>query len=228
MAYNIRKRIEIEPQILWYLVGLITADGSLSKDGRHVDITLKEDKVLQEIVKQIGLDNKITKKRGGTGTITHRVQISNKSFYDFLMSIGLMPNKSRNLEKLEVPRKHFEKFLRGMIDGDGAIKRWIHPSNRNEQWSLSIYSGAKTFIKWLQEEVEKNLGVTGKIHINSGKRNNNRVYVLKFGKMAAKRILQKCYQKDGFGLKRKYKAASGCLSSSTGWTRSKTLSDVPG
>ena len=34
--------LAIDIHILWYLVGLIAADGSLSKDGRHVDLTLKD------------------------------------------------------------------------------------------------------------------------------------------------------------------------------------------
>lgn len=39
---NRRKELNIEGANLWYLVGLITSDGCLSKDGRHVDITAKK------------------------------------------------------------------------------------------------------------------------------------------------------------------------------------------
>ena len=39
----------ISKELLWYLVGLITADGFLSKDGRHIDITAKDYKFLKKI-----------------------------------------------------------------------------------------------------------------------------------------------------------------------------------
>ena len=227
MAYT-KNFLEIDSHILWYLVGLITADGSLSKDGRHIDITLGDRQMLVEIIKRCGFRNKVSLKRGGTGTTTHRVQISNVGFYKFLISVGLTPNKSLSLEKLAVPREYFREFLRGVIDGDGSIRRWIHPSNRNEQWSLRIYSGAKDFIEWLRTEIEDSIGAKGRVHLNSGKGNPSRVYVLKFGKMAAREILQRCYQKNSFSLERKSRAASECFSSSTGWSRSKTISDLPG
>ena len=39
----------LPPEKLWYLVGLITADGCLSPDGRHIDITAKYREFLKQL-----------------------------------------------------------------------------------------------------------------------------------------------------------------------------------
>jgi len=55
-----RKNLNIGGANLWYyLVGLVTSDGNLSPDGRHVDITSSDYEFLQNIVNLFGLSNKI-------------------------------------------------------------------------------------------------------------------------------------------------------------------------
>lgn len=54
-----RKDLKIQGPNLWYLVGLITSDGCLSKDGRHIDITSKDYKFLSKIKDFLGLTIKI-------------------------------------------------------------------------------------------------------------------------------------------------------------------------
>ncbi|MFH1441198.1 MAG: LAGLIDADG family homing endonuclease [Candidatus Omnitrophota bacterium] len=180
---NKRKDLKIEGANLWYLVGLITSDGCLCKDKRHVDVTSKDKDFLQGIREQLGLISKVCVKNKGTLKQAYRIQIANKGFYDFLLSVGLVQNKSLILGTLNVPRQFFIDFLRGMIDGDGCIRRWIHPSNGREQWSLRIYSGSKEFIEWLKETTEALLKIRGKLYKQS-----NSQWVLKYGKMAAKEI----------------------------------------
>jgi hypothetical protein len=53
-----RKDLNIKGTNLWYLVGLITSDGNLSPDGRHIDITSSDYDFLLEIKKRIGIENK--------------------------------------------------------------------------------------------------------------------------------------------------------------------------
>ena len=215
---NKRKELKIEGANLWYLVGLITTDGCLSSDGRHIDITSKDYEFLQGIKNLIGIENKIGIKYGSKKQKAFRIQIANRNFYDFLLSIGLTQNKSLTLKEINVPNKYFVDFLRGVIDGDGCIRRWIHPSNKREQWSLRIYSGSGAFIKWLKNTIEAFLKIKGKLY-----RETDTKRILKYGKMAAREIAQKCYYKDCFGLSRKIKLAEECLGSYRGWDRSKTV-----
>ena len=44
---------------LAYIIGLITSDGCLSKDGRHIDFTSKDLDQIQNFTKILGLNNKI-------------------------------------------------------------------------------------------------------------------------------------------------------------------------
>lgn len=213
-----RKDLKIKGSNLWYLVGLITSDGCLCKDGRHIDITSKDRDFLQTIKEHLGLINRVGIKNKNTHKQAYRIQIANKGFYDFLLSIGLTQNKSLTLEQIRVPDQFFIDFLRGLIDGDGCIRRWIHPSNNREQWSLRIYSGSKDFIDWLNNATEFLLKIKGKVYKQSDTQ-----WILKYGKMAAREIAGKCYYRDCLGLDRKIKLAQECCSSYIGWQQSKTV-----
>lgn len=215
---NRRKELNIEGANLWYLVGLITSDGCLSSDGRHIDITSNDQDLLQTIKGQLGLISKVCIKNKKMQKKAYRIQIANKGFYEFLLSIGLMKKKSLILGALNIPNQFFIDFLRGEIDGDGCIRHWIHPSNNREQWSLRIYSGSGVFIEWLKKTAEVVLKIRGKIHKKDGS-----VWVLKYGKMAAQEIARSCYYRGCLGLERKIKLAQDCLGSYKGWSQSKTV-----
>lgn len=201
-------------------MGLITSDGSLSCDGRHINITSKDFIFLKELKNTLGLINKVGTKNKNKINQAYQIQFSNVRFYDFLLSIGLTQNKSLTLGAIEVPNQHFIDFLRGLIDGDGSIRRWIHPTNNREQWSLRIYSGSEKFVKWLDGAITLLLRVHGKIH---KERTTKTKWVLKYGKMAAREIAKKCYYKHALGLKRKMKLAQECIVSYRGWQKSKTV-----
>ncbi|MFH1201463.1 MAG: LAGLIDADG family homing endonuclease [Candidatus Omnitrophota bacterium] len=213
-----RKDLKIAGSNLWYLVGLITSDGCLSSDGRHIDITSSDYKFMQEIRNLIGMGNKIGIKYGVKRQKAFRIQIANKNFYDFLLSIGLMPKKSLVLGRIKVPGDYFLDFLRGLIDGDGGIQRWIHRTNKREQWNLRITSGSRKFLMWLKNKIEKIIGTKGKLYCQA--KNQFRV---KYGKMAARIIVQRCYYKNSFALLRKKDLAKACIESRVGWSKSKTV-----
>jgi len=213
-----RKGLKIEGANLWYLVGLITSDGCLSSDGRHIDITSKDFKFLEGVRDLIGIENKIGIKYGFKKQKAFHIQFSNRNFYEFLLSIGLIPNKSLTLGRIQTPEHYFIDFLRGAIDGDGCIRTWLHLTNKREQWSLRIYSGSRKFVLWLRSATQQLLGVSGKIY-----ENNAGTLVLKYGKMAAREISRRCYYRDCFGLERKVKLTNKCLDSYEGWSQSKTV-----
>ena len=216
-----RKQLNMSDTTRWYLVGLITSDGCLSSDGRHIDITAKDSEYLECVKQQAGLSCKVGEKSRGKGDLSHHLQISNIEFYEFLLSCGLCQNKSLVLKDIKIPNIHFHDFCRGVIDGDGNIRRWIHPSNRGEQWVLRIYSGSKDFIIWLQGSIEKIFGASGRVYVEK-KPESNSWYILKYGKIAAAKILKACYYKDALALKRKAILAEACFSSRMGWSKSKT------
>jgi hypothetical protein len=49
-------------------------------------------------------------------TKAFRVQISDVDFYNFLISIGVTPAKSKTIREVKIPRDYFLDFLRGSFD----------------------------------------------------------------------------------------------------------------
>jgi len=215
------KELHLTGSALWYVVGLITTDGCLSNDHRHIDIISKDYQLLETIKSAAALTNKISDKYNGRGQMSYRIGMANRKFYDFLLAIGLMPRKSRILGPVDVPRGYFTDFLRGVIDGDGCIRTWIHPTNYGCQWSLRVYSGSERFLRWLRDMITQQLHVTGSMHINDFK--VNPCWILKYGKMAAREICQQCYYPRCIGLNRKIALARKCVNARSGWGKSKTV-----
>ena len=203
----------IGPKNFWYVVGYIATDGHLNKDGRHLSITSKDESHLVKIKKAMGLVVKIGKKsRGGSkDKIYSQIQFGDVKFYKYLLSIGFVQQKSLNAGEIKVDKKFFKDFLRGIVDGDGNISTWIHKTNFHRQWSLRITSAAPLFIKWLKEETEDNFDVKGKVYCYKYKYKKNPIYILKFGKLAAKAILRQIYYKNSLSLNRKNLKSIKCL-----------------
>jgi len=214
---------EIEEKIFWYLVGVIATDGCLSKDARHIDITSVDRDYLTQIRDAIKSRARVTMKRGGLGNTAYHIQLGSRVLYTKLLAIGLTPKKSLTLGPLLVPDKHFGDFLRGTIDGDGNIHCWVHPTNKHEQWFLRIYGSSRPFLGWLQDTIRRLWQVNGKIHINNRNPDTHPGYVLKYGKLASKVILAQSYQPEALALGRKKSLALKCVSTTVGWSKSKTV-----
>lgn len=204
---------KIKPNDLWYIIGLITTDGNLSKDGRHINLTSKDRSLLISVKKALLLKNKIGRKARAKekGKKYSFLQIGDKKFYNFLLSIGLTQRKSLTLGKLSIPHSYFPDFLRGVIDGDGNIHTWIHNTNGNRQWALRIFSGSREFILWLKQKIENYFSTSGKIYISKRKGRKNYLYIIKFGKFATKLILENIYKDGPLVLNRKAKRVRKCL-----------------
>lgn len=126
------KPIKWSPAIA-YAVGLITTDGSISKDGYHIDLTSTDVQLLKTFKKCLGINNKITEKLSGAGNVSFRVQFGNVVLYRWLINIGLMPNKTKRVGALKIPNKYFFDFLRGHLDGDGSIRNYQNPVYPNSE-----------------------------------------------------------------------------------------------
>ena len=60
---------DIDKKLLWYTVGIIVTDGSLSVDKRHIYITSKDEELLIILRDQLGLNTKIGKKSNGRSRV---------------------------------------------------------------------------------------------------------------------------------------------------------------
>jgi hypothetical protein len=175
---------------LAYAIGLITTDGCLSKDGLLIDLTSKDKEQLNNFSKCLGVDFNIGIKYNSNGNQSFRVQIKNRFFYNFLLSIGLEPKKSLTIGRVLIPDKYFFDFLRGCFDGDGSFysywdKRWVS----SHMFYLEFILASKKHINWLRKELKEKLGVIG--HITNNKKGE--VHQLKYAKKEALEIIGKIY-----------------------------------
>lgn len=76
------------PEHLWYFVGLITSDGCLSRDGRHITLTSKDYLLLDQLKQTFRLSYRIGRKIGSTGSVAFQLQMYDKGLYRFLMDVG--------------------------------------------------------------------------------------------------------------------------------------------
>jgi len=111
----------------------------------------------------LGLSNSIGRgARGGEKEKKYfRLQFGSRIFYDFLLSVGLTPAKSKTLRALRIPDAYFADFLRGCVDGDGNVHVYRHPESRRLQLCLRLSSGSLDFLQWLRVEIPRHFDVHG-------------------------------------------------------------------
>lgn len=181
--------IEWSPDLA-YAVGLITADGNLSKDGRHIIFTSKDYDLSETFAKCLGLKNKIGYKSSGygIGKIYSVIQFGDIVFYRWLQSIGLTPKKSKTISSLNIPENVFFDFLRGLFDGDGCIYSYWDPRwHSSFMFYLGFTSGSDAFIAWLRLRLRQILSINGQIA------NGTRATTLRFAKAESLKIIEKMY-----------------------------------
>ena len=185
-----------------YAIGLLTADGCLSKDGLHIDLTSKDKAQIMLFKKCLGLTTKVSMKHSGSGNVAYHTQFGDVLFYRFLESIGLTPAKSKTISSILVPGKYFLDFLRGYFDGDGSSYSYYDPTyKKSYRFYISFTSASPKFFDWLRVEMDNALGIKGYLGYNR----NNPYVQLKYSKKEAV-ILAKgmYYSKDLPYLQRKY------------------------
>ena len=193
-----------------YAIGLITTDGNLSKDGRHIIFVSKDIASVRLFKKCLGLKNKISVKTSGYSKGKGKyyfIQFGNVNFYRELLSIGLSPNKSKNIAKLLIPKRYFADFLRGHLDGDGTIRTYNDPVYHNSRrLYVTFVSASRAHIQWLQYQINKLYKIKGRI------RSAPRIWILIYAKNESKILLKSIYYNKTIPcLIRKYKNAEKFL-----------------
>jgi len=206
-----------------YVIGLLTTDGNLSKDGHHIVFKSSDLQLVRVFKKCLNLSNKIakTKKSGWEKKPHYRIQFGNVQFYKWLLRIGLCPRKTKKLKEIKIPNKYFKDFLRGHLDGDGSIcsyrdywNTFKNPKYIYERLWIRFLSTSKNHVLWLHRKIKQFLNVRGHIWERKPRRNDQTtsVWELKFGKKDSLKILKWIYYKRELPcLERKRKIAEKFL-----------------
>lgn len=194
-----------------YAIGLLTTDGSLSIDGRHINLTSKDLDQIQTFARILNLKNKIGRKYSSYAHEKKyfQIQFGNVKFYRFLQKIGLTPNKTKTLKSLTIPDRYFADFLRGHLDGDGCTysywdKRW----KSSFMLYTTFVSASLNHLEWIKDTIKNLYEVEGRIKF-SGKS----TYQLVYAKNASVKLLAIMYYSSHIPyLKRKYSKILKALS----------------
>jgi hypothetical protein len=204
---------------LAYAIGLLTTDGNLSNDGRHIIMRSSDIQLLRTFKKCLSLSNKICKtiNNGFATKPSYRIQFGNVQLYKWLLKIGLFPAKTYTIAKINIPDGYFRDFLRGHLDGDGSVStykdRWNTFKNKKYVYTrlwVRFISASKTHIFWLRSIILKLLQING--HIWEGKpwkkHQTTSMWILKFAKKDSIKLLKWIYYKKNLPcLERKRKTA---------------------
>lgn len=125
----------IDSEIKAYTIGLITADGSVSKKGSTISITVTKDDgyILSNI-------NKLLLEGNGNIVESHKtddkprlvLQFNGKHLKEMLATHGIVPNKTYILDKLsnKIPQELYHHYIRGLFDGDGVCAYYTSHDKR--------------------------------------------------------------------------------------------------
>ena len=202
-GFNAKRRIsESWSPELAYAIGLLATDGCLASKSTLIDLTSTDREQLENFNRCVSVDFRITVKKSSPTKKALRIQFRSVLFYNFLLSIGLTPAKSKTLGPLKIPDKYFFHFLRGVFDGDGCTysywdKRW----KSSFMFYLCFASASPAFLEWLRANIEKSLFVRG--HVTGSKRDGCRQ--LKYAKTDSLKVLKRMYRDapEGMYLSRK-------------------------
>lgn len=175
---------------LAYAVGLIVTDGSLSKDGRHIDVSSVDREQLENFLYSIGRNCKIGVKKSGAGIFCFRIQFSDVNLYKYLLNIGITPNKTKSIGSIDLPEKFFYDFLRGHFDGDGSIYSYFDLRWRSSfMFYFCFVSASENHILWIRNKLTSNLGIMGTLT----KPKSSSVWQLRYAKKESLVLIRKLY-----------------------------------
>lgn len=119
---NYFEKIDNEHKAYW--LGFLYADGYVTKNKLcQIEITLKDKDILNDFIKDLEYDNKISY-RNINNKIYYRLIIYSKKMNNDLQKLGCFNNKSLILKfptEDQVPKDLIHHFMRGYFDGDGNI-----------------------------------------------------------------------------------------------------------
>lgn len=119
----------LDNELVCYVIGLITADGSISADNRSITITLTcSDGYLLEQINDLFLSG------SGNISLCHKedgdkarmyLTFHGKQLCEALNKYNIVPNKSYLLKELSplIPRQYYHHYIRGLFDGDGICSK---------------------------------------------------------------------------------------------------------
>jgi len=160
-----------------YVLGFIYSDGNISNQLDHFSISQKEPEILYKIKDLMSSEHQIVKK---TDQEIYILTIGNKVMINDLLSLGLTPNKSLDVQFPVLKEDLYRHFIRGYFDGDGSI--FI----AKDGWRVNFVSGSRDFMYILEQVLHKHGGLSNRpIYNYPAKVNSHQIIYLKLEDLKA-------------------------------------------
>lgn len=185
-------------ELFYYFAGLVAADGTLDSNRHRIRIVLKSDdfELIENLNHRIFSESNIYMTNNKV-TETCSIHIENKIIYNKLISLGIVPQKTKILDINfdMIPEDMINHFLRGYFDGDGSI----FFLNRDKAYNASYCGKTSEMIK-MQNIFLKN-GIKSSIYPD--KRKSFSFSNLKFYKKSTILLSKYLYANSTISMKRK-------------------------
>lgn len=190
-----------------YILGLLYADGNVSKEKYRIQLSLQEGdvKILEDIRQEIQSEaplefrnfSKYNKKYDKNVQDQWSLSVNSKHMHESLCNLGIIPNKSLIITYPDFLSNELQRhFLRGALDGDGCINK---PYGENGKLRIAYICGTPMFCSGVKEVVEKELGV----HVSLIQNNKIQKATIS-GRLQVKKFLDWLYEDANLKLDRKY------------------------
>ena len=194
------RRFRREPLVwsreLAYALGLAATDGCLINTGRHVAFVSNDRQLVETFLACIDRPAATMRQQGNA----YRVQFGDVELYRWFEDAGLTQRKSLTLGGLEFPDVLLFDVVRGLLDGDGSVRHYVHrpvlhdyPRYLYRRLSVLFHSASFNHLDWLQRRLRGALSISGAL-FRQRKSTPNPLYVLKFGKYESIALLTKLYE----------------------------------
>lgn len=160
-----------------YFLGLIAADGSLNyTKNKYLSVELKDPDwcVLETLAAELESVSKVTvySREDKNNTKYGRLRVYNRVLVNYLRSLGITNDTTKNKAYTELSKEFRPHYLRGLLDGDGCVK--------SATKTLNFGSCSKDLVtiwdSWLSEELNVSCSNTEKLL-----RSKKTFYTITFG-----------------------------------------------
>ena len=187
-----------------YILGLIWADGNLSRNCIEISLQQTDEQILEDISNYIYgekvfsyRDSQISifKNKEYMSKPQTRFRITSKEVSNKLRKIGLIENKTLICRFPKINSEYIPHFLRGLLDGDGSI----YIKNKNN-CRVDIVSNPE-MCQDISQIVNETLNINSKVY-----KKTEKVYTFTIsGRLQILKFLDWIYENSELKLNRKYK-----------------------
>ena len=150
-----------------YILGFLYADGNIikTKRGTHfVSLQVKDRSILESIKTSLESDHTINiRTHKDKDSFMYRLQIGSKEYFQDLVELDLIPNKTKRMRLPNIPKTFAGDFIRGYFDGDGNVwAGYVHKERKIQTKTIQVAftSCSKEFLNDIKI-ILKSFGIEG-------------------------------------------------------------------